>query len=162
MKIVKVKNLYGYPSYSETIVEYAKSIGAKLILDRSSLLKAPADFLKSDQPKILVDSFTALIHNEVPIIGFRNDRGIRLREPLPHKDWLVSNVVKVKVPAFNRLPAKMLAQALKAPVKAPLMDGLKEGSDEYKAMKAMFSPHLPASLKDKAPKVNKKGAKEEQ
>jgi len=158
MKILKVRNLYGYPSYTDAIVEYSKSIGASLILDRTSLLKAPKEWRMSNKPKILVDSFTAFLQSEVPIIGYKNDRGVYLKDSrLPHREHLVDNVCQVKIPSnLKRVPSKVLASALKAKVKKDFLDSIDPEDPNYKVVKGMITIHLPASLKDPFTKVNKK------
>jgi hypothetical protein len=160
--LVKVKNLYGYPSLTDGIRKYAKDNGILLIVDRSAL--ARLEDKMSDQFKILVEAPPTLATNHIPVLGFKDHNGVFFRMDLPHKSQLVANEIKVKIPRkLDRLSPSMLSKALKAPNKSEFLATLDEKSEDYRMVKNMINRYLPASLNDpfEPPKAKKMKEKKE-
>jgi hypothetical protein len=145
---VTVRNVYGYPSVSKRIREYAKENGFVLVLDRTGLLEC--DQLEDKVPKILLDNPALFVTNNVPIIGYSLINGVYYKCPLPHREQLEPNKRRISIPkTIKRLPTKVQLEGLRAPVKADWLATL--SPEHYKIAKGLVNRFLPPSLNDKKP-----------
>lgn len=149
MKKIKVVNLYGYPTLSPKIREYAKSIKALLVVDRMSLLRLTKEQASSTQPKILIDSLPIMMDFAIPILGYTDHNGIFFRGDLPHRDKLEPNIKVVKVPEkLDRPEPKLLLRALEAPNKSEFLKTFDEKSEEHRVLRGLINRWLPPTLVD--------------
>lgn len=154
MKSIIVNNVCGYPNLTDRLQEFAKANKALLILGVNGLLTLEKSVLRSDRVKIVIEPLPMLIHARIPFIGytkvgFKYVRGDMVI-PAPAE-------LKVRVPVhFKRLPAGDFVNLMKAESKAKFLKSLDHDSEEWKRVKGMFSPLLPASQFDKTPKPKDK------
>ncbi|MNL30280.1 hypothetical protein D3C87_1520070 [compost metagenome] len=154
MKSITVNNVCGYPNLTDNLQDFAKANKALLILGVNGLLTLEKAVLQSDRVKIVIEPLPMLIHARIPFIGYTKIgfKYVRGDMVLPAAAQL-----KVRVPVhFKRLPAGDFVNLMKSESKAKFLKTLEPDSEEWKRVKGMFSPLLPASQFDKTPKPKDK------
>lgn len=101
MKILKIKNVYGYPSLSPEFRAWASGkFDLAIGVHNIEHCKRKREFL------IVVTGLSYLHVAGVPILGwtYTKGSGIWTRHGLPDAGSLVSNEARIEVPKYNNIP----------------------------------------------------------
>lgn len=97
MKILIFRNIYGYPSVTPRILEYAKSHNCRVVFGSFCL----SELVQQDKPTLLIAGISMLESFKIPVIGYaRQPNAIWTKCELPNV--LAPNEVKINVFKVNK------------------------------------------------------------
>src|SRR6478736_6108558 len=101
MKLLKIKNVYGYPSLSPEFREWARG-KVDICIGIHNIEKTK----RKHKHMIVLSGLAYVVNSKIPVIGwsYAKGSGMWMRSQLPDADRLPENEVVVEIPKYNNVP----------------------------------------------------------